>query len=127
MASLYSAMLCSLLFTIFFFFFTDTATTEIYTLSLHDALPIFAGALRPARRAGAKRAARPRRRRISGGREAARRRVARRPADPRRERIRGRAHEPQGHPLDGPGSAPRPGRRDARGRAGPRPRGHRLR
>src|SRR5256885_12658890 len=29
-----------LLFTIFFFF-NDTATTEIYTLSLHDALPIF--------------------------------------------------------------------------------------
>src|SRR6266511_4990369 len=27
-------------FTIFFFFFNDTATTEIYTLSLHDALPI---------------------------------------------------------------------------------------
>src|SRR5690348_18448757 len=27
---------------IFFFFFNDTATTEIYTLSLHDALPIFA-------------------------------------------------------------------------------------
>src|SRR2546428_10033511 len=26
----------------FFFFFNDTATTEIYTLSLHDALPIFA-------------------------------------------------------------------------------------
>src|SRR3712207_9293139 len=25
---------------IFFFFFNDTATTEIYTLSLHDALPI---------------------------------------------------------------------------------------
>src|SRR5277367_2159783 len=25
-----------------FFFFNDTATTEIYTLSLHDALPIFA-------------------------------------------------------------------------------------
>src|SRR5436853_7444424 len=24
-----------------FFFFTDTATTEIYTLSLHDALPIY--------------------------------------------------------------------------------------
>src|SRR3989442_7451744 len=32
----------SLLF--FFFFFNDTATTEIYTLSLHDALPI---SLRP--------------------------------------------------------------------------------
>src|SRR5688572_31742369 len=27
-------------FVFFFFFFTDTATTEIYTLSLHDALPI---------------------------------------------------------------------------------------
>src|SRR3989449_5593804 len=27
----------------FFFFFNDTATTEIYTLSLHDALPIFTG------------------------------------------------------------------------------------
>src|SRR5215217_1976022 len=28
----------------FFFFFNDTATTEIYTLSLHDALPIRRGA-----------------------------------------------------------------------------------
>src|SRR2546421_4645533 len=27
--------------TSFFFFFNDTATTEIYTLSLHDALPIW--------------------------------------------------------------------------------------
>src|SRR3712207_8348205 len=27
----------------YFFFFNDTATTEIYTLSLHDALPIFIG------------------------------------------------------------------------------------
>src|SRR5688572_33048316 len=27
-------------FIFFFFFFNDTATTEIYTLSLHDALPI---------------------------------------------------------------------------------------
>src|SRR2546422_7059143 len=32
-------MLCSLLLFLFFFF-NDTATTEIYTLSLHDALPI---------------------------------------------------------------------------------------
>src|SRR2546429_6156372 len=32
-------MTLSLLFLIFFFF-NDTATTEIYTLSLHDALPI---------------------------------------------------------------------------------------
>src|SRR6266478_9074634 len=29
-----------LLYFFFFFFFNDTATTEIYTLSLHDALPI---------------------------------------------------------------------------------------
>src|SRR5260221_8232157 len=29
--------------TFFFFFFNDTATTEIYTLSLHDALPISVG------------------------------------------------------------------------------------
>src|SRR6266498_6001933 len=31
----------SFFFFFFFFFFNDTATTEIYTLSLHDALPIF--------------------------------------------------------------------------------------
>src|SRR6266516_6327582 len=32
--------LTSYFFFFFFFFFNDTATTEIYTLSLHDALPI---------------------------------------------------------------------------------------
>src|SRR3712207_7337306 len=31
-----------------FFFFNDTATTEIYTLSLHDALPIWLRHLHPA-------------------------------------------------------------------------------
>src|SRR5262245_66290147 len=30
----------------FFFFFNDTATTEIYTLSLHDALPISSRSMR---------------------------------------------------------------------------------
>src|SRR3712207_8849349 len=30
-----------MLYKSYFFFFNDTATTEIYTLSLHDALPIF--------------------------------------------------------------------------------------
>src|SRR2546430_8664291 len=50
-----------------FFFFNDTATTEIYTLSLHDALPIYqprAGSSDRARaglRLRAFRAARPRR------------------------------------------------------------------
>src|SRR3712207_7226758 len=36
---------------LYFFFFNDTATTEIYTLSLHDALPISTGrpsAVKPA-------------------------------------------------------------------------------
>src|SRR6266568_8506876 len=37
-------------FFFFFFFFNDTATTEIYTLSLHDALPIL---VRPRARAAA--------------------------------------------------------------------------
>src|SRR5215217_9371156 len=32
-----------------FFFFNDTATTEIYTLSLHDALPIWSGGPAPRR------------------------------------------------------------------------------
>src|SRR6266567_6072564 len=38
---------------LFFFFFNDTATTEIYTLSLHDALPIETGGrgMRPFARA----------------------------------------------------------------------------
>src|SRR5215471_20033978 len=39
-----SPLVCSFCF---FFFFNDTATTEIYTLSLHDALPIWSG--RPGR------------------------------------------------------------------------------
>src|SRR5256885_8244425 len=40
------------LFCIFFifFFFNDTATTEIYTLSLHDALPIFRSPMNSCRR-----------------------------------------------------------------------------
>src|SRR5437868_12504104 len=32
--------ICFSRYSSFFFFFNDTATTEIYTLSLHDALPI---------------------------------------------------------------------------------------
>src|SRR3712207_8586303 len=53
-----------------FFFFNDTATTEIYTLSLHDALPICGEGRRPER-------------------TVARRRVRRQP-DPDRARLRGR-------------------------------------
>src|SRR2546430_11183452 len=52
---------CPMLLT--FFFFNDTATTEIYTLSLHDALPIYCGATwRAVRMDHATRAAAPRRR-----------------------------------------------------------------
>src|SRR5688572_31303424 len=40
-----------------FFFFNDTATTEIYTLSLHDALPIFRLRLRLRNHRGAATAA----------------------------------------------------------------------
>src|SRR2546430_7190399 len=39
-----------------FFFFNDTATTEIYTLSLHDALPISDPSIRGALHRGARRA-----------------------------------------------------------------------
>src|SRR6202453_5379044 len=38
----YSHIMSSVSLSLFFFFFNDTATTEIYTLSLHDALPIWA-------------------------------------------------------------------------------------
>src|SRR6266480_7339516 len=41
-------LLCSCFY--LFFFFNDTATTEIYTLSLHDALPISCFANRSSRR-----------------------------------------------------------------------------
>src|SRR5256885_15822695 len=60
-------------FSFFFFFFNDTATTEIYTLSLHDALPISDGA----QRAPARTPSRPRRQRPRGSTRVARRRGAR--------------------------------------------------
>src|SRR2546430_17724104 len=53
---------------ILFFFFNDTATTEIYTLSLHDALPIS-----PVRRAETPPSRRPDRARRRGGDRAAHR------------------------------------------------------
>src|SRR3712207_8923495 len=67
------------------FFFNDTATTEIYTLSLHDALPI----CRPPRHGRAPRRAPPARtrrrqaRRLRGGGHEGRRRA--RPRRPRSE------------------------------------------
>src|SRR3712207_7448796 len=38
-----------ILLVLFLFFFNDTATTEIYTLSLHDALPISLWIVKPTR------------------------------------------------------------------------------
>src|SRR3712207_7228844 len=68
-----------------FFFFNDTATTEIYTLSLHDALPIWppldqgAGAL-PVQ--------------VLQGRREDRRRLSLQPLHPRRPRLQGRRRLP---------------------------------
>src|SRR5450830_718291 len=46
-------MVCLLMLSSFvFFFFNDTATTEIYTLSLHDALPICEAVTDEARKPG---------------------------------------------------------------------------
>src|SRR5476649_3099457 len=45
------SILVSVFFLFSFFFFNDTATTEIYTLSLHDALPISSGSRSMPRRA----------------------------------------------------------------------------
>src|SRR5690242_21717323 len=65
------------------FFFNDTATTEIYTLSLHDALPI----LRPQTAAHAGAAGGPHRRRGAG-----RARFRARQARPRRKAARSEEH-----------------------------------
>src|SRR5437667_12665775 len=58
-SALFIPLLCPRSLLLFFFFFNDTATTEIYTLSLHDALPISndphrlaSGRYRPSRRSG---------------------------------------------------------------------------
>ena len=40
MCGMWLSGVCFFFFVFCFFFFNDTATTEIYTLSLHDALPI---------------------------------------------------------------------------------------
>src|SRR5437016_8937392 len=66
-----ASLICVLLS--LFFFFNDTATTEIYTLSLHDALPIWA---HDPRHLGLRRA---RRQQPSGARDVGRRRPAARP------------------------------------------------
>src|SRR2546422_10039250 len=114
-------------FFIFFFFFNDTATTEIYTLSLHDALPISRGeqgALRPEARLAPERAAfrkidllqrarrQPARDRVlrpAGRRRGARHRRAALAARAGRERLPGpRLRAPGAHPRHA--RVPRQGR-----------------
>src|SRR3712207_6899665 len=56
---MYSVVVLSSRSHLFFFFFNDTATTEIYTLSLHDALPISSATCTPPpTRRGGRRASR---------------------------------------------------------------------
>src|SRR2546421_13119869 len=85
----------------FFFFFNDTAPTEIYPLSLHDALPIWRRARRVARDAGPARLCRGAPRRTGGAANRAgarecggfRRRARRRSRERDRDhREIGRAH-----------------------------------
>src|SRR3712207_8167513 len=72
------------------FFFNDTATTEIYTLSLHDALPIYHAAVpeQVLRRVLVEADEHEQNRERRGGREAAR-------DEPRRPRHRGEQLEQQ--------------------------------
>src|SRR2546430_15320284 len=75
---MFSSMICCAAVRTVFFFFNDPATTEIYTLSLHDALPILRR--RDPRRAQARRVA-PR----DGGQRQQR-------SSPRRQRSAARDH-----------------------------------
>src|SRR5688572_32343188 len=61
---------------VFYFFFNDTATTEIYTLSLHDALPISSSsAITRPRPCAVKASPAPMRRRATAGSSSRRRSV----------------------------------------------------
>src|SRR2546430_17392754 len=100
------------------FFFNDTATTEIYTLSLHDALPIWrarqAGSLAAAGAAGRPAGAALALRAARGPRGAADRRALGRPprrggGGSRRRLLRARRPLAAGRP-GGRAAAPRAGR-----------------
>src|SRR6266496_3321146 len=84
-----------LLSSFLFFFFNDTATTEIYTLSLHDALPI-GPAAEPADHASGRKRAEGRADQASAGTPPATRRRAR--------TVLTAASPGRGPPAAGPGS-----------------------
>src|SRR2546422_8329474 len=77
----------------FFFFFNDTATTEIYTLSLHDALPISSGRPRDQSRERAGNREESRCLGLRGGRGLRRCRVGRGPDRPALSGARERSEE----------------------------------
>src|SRR3989441_4639194 len=104
----------------FFFFFNDTATTEIYTLSLHDALPISRGALSAAPRG--RRGWRAGRRGGPAARSDGDRRALLDLRAPGAAPRGGRRPEPPRRPLrPNRGGAPAPRRGPPRGRAPPAP------
>src|SRR2546422_7497946 len=80
----------------FFFFFNDTATTEIYTLSLHDALPIFGRGF-PGSRSGGPGAPAPARREARPSAPRARRRRERAAAGSARDRKSTRLNSSHGY------------------------------
>src|SRR2546429_9984694 len=90
-----------------YFFFNDTATTEIYTLSLHDALPICEGAARHGRHGRGVPRVRPRATGARGDQDA--------PARGARRRRRGARALQAGDP---PGAQDRPPQRGADVRPG---------
>src|SRR5215813_15200351 len=118
----------SLFWFLFFFFFNDTATTEIYTLSLHDALPISTGGSRhagsawtPLRSRSLRLRGRPPRRalhRVSGGDAA---------LGPRRPTAVHGGASPRVLPSRGGVDGCRAGGRSARAPLRGRARGHRRR
>src|SRR6266542_5809727 len=98
------------------FFFNDTATTEIYTLSLHDALPICAGrgqrsapgASRPRPAGPAHRVDAPPARHVAGRGVPGPRHVAEPVAARRTAARRGGRGAPRSAPCPGPGTSRRP-------------------
>src|SRR2546425_1648998 len=115
-----------------FFFFNDTATTEIYTLSLHDALPISALWLLPGPHRGCvldggdRRGDRPLALRESRGGAGGRPRLPH-PVDQRLPRVPGLRRVPAGVQSDRPdGSADRPRGREHRAGAERAGRGRRA-
>src|SRR2546426_10875676 len=101
---------------LYFFFFNDTATTEIYTLSLHDALPIWWPARR--KRVHWIRDGRDRRRRNRVADGSGHRHGDPPPASPDRAQAEERGGNQAGRRADGAERCP--GRREVRDRRGPR-------